>query len=105
MTETEIQIYTKKREALISAIEGLVWFWDIAPWILVIVNSEFVTPELLDVLFDVMTEELKKIKSEEIKEAFNKSLNIVKELREKELQEKMDIIAAADKELSEMQLI
>ncbi|MDD2487533.1 MAG: hypothetical protein PHS92_04135 [Candidatus Gracilibacteria bacterium] len=105
MTEIEKQNYIKKRESLLSSIEGLFGFWDLAPGIHALIKSQFVTPEILDSLSGILSEALKGIKDDEIRAKMTQSIKLIEKLREKETKEKKESVSAAERELLELQLI
>lgn len=104
MTDIEKQGYMKKRELLLWIIEGLVWFWDIAPGILALIKSQFVTPELLDSLTQILSDAMKNIKDEETLQKMEKSIDFLKNMKEAEIQERNESAKKAELDLLELQL-
>ena len=104
MTDIEKQGYIKKRDLLIWIMEGLVWYWDIAPGMLVLVKSQFVTPELLDSLTQILSDAMKNIKDEEALKKMGDSIDFLKRMKEAELQERNESIKLAELEIMELQL-
>lgn len=93
------QVYEKKRELILSVLESLFWYWDLAEWIHALVSSQFVTPELLDSLTQILSDAIENVQDEKIKKKIQKWLELIEKIREIEAQERAEDIKLAELEL------
>jgi hypothetical protein len=99
MDKIQKQIYAKKRELILSVLESFFWYWDLAPWIHALVSSQFVTPELLDGLIQIMNDALKTVQNDEFRQKIQKWLELIEHIKQIESQERAEDLKLAELEL------
>ncbi|NUJ97677.1 hypothetical protein HGA92_02715 [Candidatus Gracilibacteria bacterium] len=99
MDEIQKQVYEKKRELILSVLESLFGYWDLAEGIHALVSSQFVTQELLDSLTQILSDAIENVQDEKIKKKIQKGLELIEKIREIEAQERAEDIKLAELEL------
>ena len=77
----------KKKELLLKILTKLQWHWPLAEGFLVLLESEYVTEEIIDKLILALQESLNELKSEKEKSKIEKSLELIQKIKSEELKE------------------
>lgn len=76
--------FEEKRQTVVEILQKLHGIWDLAEGFLLIVQSEYVTEKILDVLIDTVQQAINKVKSEEQQSALQSALSSLERLKEQE---------------------
>lgn len=79
-----MQEFENKRQKVIEILQLLTWIWPSAAWYLLIVQSSYVSNEILDILISSLQEAITSVQDKAKKEVFQQALSSLQTLKEKE---------------------
>ena len=93
----------KKKKVLLTIIEKLIWTWDIASWVYLLVNNSKPEDPIIDQVLEIMKKSLKNIGDWKLKDKIIEGISILEKMkemeridREKELLELDEILKQLD---------
>jgi uncharacterized protein involved in tolerance to divalent cations len=79
----------QKKELLINVITKLKWHWDLAEWILALLESSYIDDKAIDWLIDLVSKSIKACKNNVDTNKMKKWLEKIQEIKELENAEKL----------------
>ena len=76
-----------KKKLVLETLQKLIGVWDLAEWLYNLVDSEYLTNELLDNLIEQINNSVKNIKDKDKLEQIKKWLNKIKQIKIEEKKE------------------
>lgn len=105
MNEQEKALYIKKREVLLSTLESLFIYWELAIWIHSLVKSQFINKDTIDWLINIISNAMMSIEDKIAKDKMEKSLQTIKRMKEIEENERINTKINENEILYNIQII
>lgn len=90
MTEKEKASYMNRRDGIIEILNSLKGYWGLADGLLALMESSYITTELIDSIESLLREAIKSMKDGVEKEKIQSWLEHIEEMKQKEVKEKKE---------------
>lgn len=88
MTEAEKTSYLHRRDGIIEVLESLKGHWELAEWLSALMESTFVTPELIDGIEKLLRNAITTAKDSIAKEKMQAWLSHIEAMKTREMNER-----------------
>ena len=96
-------IFETKRKLVIQILQKLQDVWKLAPWFLIIVQSEYLTETVLDTLADVLQRSIASVSSELEQAKLQQALTLVQKIQHREQESREQDIQDLERMMDEIE--
>lgn len=89
MSEIENEAFLAKKSWILEVLEGLVGQWEMAEWLINLIESEYATPEIIDGVELILEEAIKTVKDSTVQDQLQAGIDMIRELQEAEKKEQI----------------
>ncbi len=87
MTDQEKQSYIAHRDGIISVLDSLKWYWDLAEGVSAMIASSYVTPEMIESIEMLLQDSMESAENEVARQKIQSGINRLASLRQQEKDE------------------
>ena len=84
MTPEELHSYMLRRDGIINVLNELVWHWELAPGLVALIGSEYVTPDVIDGIEKILKDAIKNVKDVRVQQKLQIWVDKIKKIKESE---------------------
>ena len=89
MSEIENEAFLAKKSWILEVLEGLVGQWEMAEWLINLIESEYATPEIIDGVELILEEAIKTVKDSTVQDQLQAGIDMIREIQEAEKKEQV----------------
>lgn len=89
MSELENEAFLAKKSWVLEVLRGLVGQWEMAEWLINLIESEYATPEIIDGVETILEEAIKTVKDSAVQGQLQAWIDMIRELQEAEKKEQL----------------
>jgi hypothetical protein len=90
MSELENEAFLAKKSWILEVLKGLVGHWEMAEWLINLIESEYATPEIIDGVETILEEAIKTVKDSTVQDQLQAWIDMIREIQEAEKKEQLE---------------